>query len=192
MVDYDAEKFKSGFAFGRHLITKAEAGDTAPTGSATATDSFSAGMLTGMMLWRENGRAKKDTGLGWSADPKYLIHDAGTYLGYLYGWNRRFYKKYDGYAISVWSGWCYRTDYQGFITAPGLISTDRAAAVNSLMSESDYIEFDYLGLHWYANFSYGNTGSQLQFETPRPVVDFSGTITEIYKQIIDLAGVTIN
>ena len=45
-------------------------------------DSFKAGFALGRILWRPPTlRGDQDTGLGWAADPEYLVYNAGTFLG---------------------------------------------------------------------------------------------------------------
>lgn len=118
--------------------------------------SFKAGFALGRMLWRPPAlRGDQDTGLGWSADPSWLIYDPDIYLGRA---NDRYYhKQQGGWAIAFFS---HQTP--SLWTGPVLVSTEYSAVEeyykNAYGQYVGYISpndsFTYAGLTWYVNHNY--------------------------------------
>ena len=133
-------------------------------------ESFKAGLALGRLLWQPPGKVPfLNTGLGWTADPAYLVKDAGTYLGEQRG--RYWYKARDGYAVC-----CYLiTPYPRLESSIMLASTvgDYAEKYWSGISARPNIEFDEYGLHWYAEWTYG-WYDVVVGSSPFPTVDARG------------------
>lgn len=130
--------------------------------------SFLAGLAVGRLLWKPpNVPHNKDTGLGWNAEPAYLLYDADTYLGSNIGWGRNYYKGYDGWAVCAWVDGAYQ-NWHG----PYLISTSRVfAGINDPISgriPADLGPVNYLGLDWY--YTPGAHVKDRNFTTPLKVI----------------------
>lgn len=80
--------------------------------------------------------------IGWTANARYLVDEAGTDLGT--SDNRHFYKENDGLAIAVYSAGNYANWY-----GPILISTDAAATYTNLGETIS--RYTYGGLTWLMN-----------------------------------------
>lgn len=115
-------------------------------------ESFKAGFAVGRMMWRPPTLiGTVDTRLGWTADPAWLVYDAGTDLGSNnYG---HYYKRNDGWAIAIWD---QRTANNGL---PVLFSTDANAAYTT--ASWLYSGVDSEGHTWYIGTGAGEQGAGL-------------------------------
>ena len=103
-----------------------------------------------------------DTGLGWEANPDYLIYDTGYYLGNAnYGggsgdnwYRRRYTKASNGWAVAAWGINAFRNSH-GPMTGPIVISTEPANTSTRVTGSSWVHTYNttvyYLGRNWYVN-----------------------------------------
>lgn len=111
-------------------------------------DSFKAGFALGRILWRPPTlRGDQDTGLGWAADPEYLVRAEGYWICNV--GSRVFSKYVDGPAIAVTQDHC-TSNWVG----PMLISTVREYVYTTQGPGQAIGTFEYGGLTWYASYSY--------------------------------------
>lgn len=138
--------------------------------------SFLAGLRTALSLGRVNG---SDAGLGWTADPGWLVYSAGETLATYIGSTRSPFTKYaDGWAICGVMVNYYEPLNNITWTGPILISTNQDfAAYNNGIGTNlrEFTAVTYAGLTWYANHMYSNApnyggGSQVP-DTDFPVID---------------------
>lgn len=137
-------------------------------------DSFLMGLRVGLTLGRP---PFPNTGLGWTADPAYLVKDADTYLGEQRG--RYWYKARDGYAVC-----CFLvTPYSRLESSIMLASTNYDYAIkNGFTTIPPNIEFDEYGLHWYAGWAYGFY--EVVGSSPFPTVDARGNTFTSYADVV--------
>lgn len=112
--------------------------------------SFMAGFALGRLIWQPPTLiGEVDTGLGWTANPAYLVYDEGADLGSNnYG---HYTKRYDGWAIAIWE---QRTPSNGL---PVLFSTSADAAYTSVSWL--YSGQDSGGHTWYIGTGAGEQGA---------------------------------
>ena len=164
-------------------------------------DSFLAGLAAGRALWTPPRSSGELT--GWTADPAFLIYDAGTVFCENSGSRTPFTKVNDGKAICCIVTNANAGEYGGGWTYPYLISTSLDAARASCPAGiSGYSEYDYAGLHWYGfgATSYNqNWGGASDVISDWPVFDWQGAqagvvngiamTRETFLRIMVLAGV---
>lgn len=157
-------------------------------------ESFLAGLAVGRAMWRppmQTGEVPVE--VRWTADPEYLVYDAGLWLGharnYLYNYN--YYKTSNGKAIGVF-GVDYT--YTGLgCYGPILISLDPASTHYNWSGTAGSVVID--GITWYVNNGQWITefGSIIEWETD--LVEFGPDegpdMTAIVRKILDLAHVRI-
>ena len=162
-------------------------------------ESFIKGLQVGLML----GRPPYVYGRGWTANPEFLISEAGTVFCENSGSRTPHTKVNDGLAICCTVTNANAAEWYGGWTWPYLISTELDAARAQFPGcHSGYSEYDYLGLHWFCFCAepYNRVfGGATDVISDWPVFDWQGAqggvingieMTQVtFLRIMQLAGV---
>ena len=169
-------------------------------------NSFLAGLALGRVLWRPPySNEDIDTGLGWTANSRFLVHDANTILATAEESSRTPYTKTNnGWAIcfvcenvndTQWSG-----DWVNLYVISTVDNNTRFSVPNVGTSTVDY---DYLGLRWRVRASGQNAswGGATSLITNYPVFHYNGEdisrvngtplYEEYFIQLMQAAGVRL-
>lgn len=149
------------------------------------------------------------TDLGWTADPSFLVYDAGTVLCSNSGTRSPYIKNYDGWAICVIVYNANASEYGGNWTWTYLISTVRNNSYNTAPENSNSLslmlaEKTYLNRTWYCYCSVAYNqgwGGATDHQTGFPAYNWAGAqggvvngtpITQsTFERIMELANVRL-
>lgn len=127
-------------------------------------------------------------GIGWVADPSWIVSEAGAYLGYSN--DRAFYKTNNGNAIAFFKCGDAATWWAG----PILVSTNYESSLYSVDGEPvpyDVREFQYGGLMWYFSSGYhfktNNYGTPLTHVLPSD----NDNDEEMFNTVMTMANVIV-
>ena len=160
--------------------------------------SFLAGLAAGRILWTP----PRAYGRGWTADPAFLIREAGAFCTNS-GSRTPHTKVNDGLAICCTVTNANAGEWGGGWTWPYLISTELDAVRARCPGQSfGYVEYEYAGLHWYCGCAAAynqNWGGATDVVSDWPVFDWEGAqggivngigmTRETFLRIMQLAGV---
>ena len=141
-------------------------------------NSFLAGLALGRALWRPPYNDNPIyTGLGWTANSRFLVHDKDTILATADQSSRTPYtKSTDGWAICVVCENVCDSQWYGDWVFLYLMSTVNNYSALTVPDGASSVTYDYLGLTWYVRGAGQNAhyGGATSLNTHYPVIHYNG------------------